>query len=105
MKLVRSLLRLRSLLLIPLALGALASTPADAQPLIIQQAPPAMRYEPMPGARPGYAWDRGNWRWRGNGYVWVPGHWQPVMHRGHWMPGHWQAHGPHWYWVEGRWVR
>ncbi|MGC5702110.1 YXWGXW repeat-containing protein [Pseudomonas sp. NFXW11] len=105
MKLVRSLLRLRTVLLIPLALGALASTPTYAQPLIIQQAPPAVRYEPVPLARPGYAWDRGHWRWHRGGYAWVPGHWQPVMRRGQWVPGHWQARGPNWFWIEGHWVR
>ncbi|SEB71104.1 YXWGXW repeat-containing protein [Pseudomonas saponiphila] len=105
MKLARCLPRLRTLLLIPLAFTALAGSPAFAQTVIIQQAPPPMRYEAPPMARPGYAWDRGHWRWHAGGYVWVPGHWQPVMRRGQWVPGHWQARGPNWYWIEGHWLR
>ncbi|MCU7647580.1 YXWGXW repeat-containing protein [Pseudomonas piscis] len=95
----------RFLLLVPLAFSALASSPSFARTVIIQQAPPPLRYEAAPGARPGYAWDRGHWRWHGRGYAWVPGHWQPVMRRGQWIPGHWQARGPNWYWIEGHWVR
>ncbi len=37
--------------------------------------PPVVRYEPMPGARPGHVWVQGYWNWHGGGYVWVPGHW------------------------------
>ncbi|WP_085579915.1 MULTISPECIES: YXWGXW repeat-containing protein [unclassified Pseudomonas] len=108
MNVVRSLSRWRkALLLVPLTVAALAGTPAFAQPeVIIREAPPPMRVEPMPGARPGYAWDQGHWRWEGRGYAWVPGHWQPVVRHGaRWKPGHWQARGPNWYWVEGHWVR
>lgn len=106
MNVVRPLIKLRHLLLVPLALAALASTPVFAQPeIIIRQAPPHMRMEPVPMARPGYAWDNGHWRWDGRGYVWAPGHWQPMRHNARWMPGHWQARGPNWYWIEGHWVR
>ncbi|OOV90856.1 YXWGXW repeat-containing protein [Pseudomonas sp. MF4836] len=105
MKLARPLLALRHALLIPLALMALASAPSYAQTeVIIRQAPPPMQYERTPGPRPGYAWDRGHWRWSGRGYVWAPGYWQP-MRGARWIPGHWQARGPNWYWKEGHWVR
>jgi WXXGXW repeat (2 copies) len=106
MNVVHPLVKLRHLLLVPLALAALSSTPVFAQTeVIIRQAPPPMRMEPAPGVRPGYAWDQGHWRWDGRGYAWEPGHWQPMRHHSRWMPGHWQARGPNWVWVEGRWVR
>ncbi|MDD1966462.1 YXWGXW repeat-containing protein [Pseudomonas putida] len=105
MRVPRSLARLGYALLIPVALAALASTPSYAQEIIIRQAPPPMRMEPVPGGRPGYAWDRGHWRWEGRGYVWAPGHWQRVRPNARWQPGHWVARGPNWYWIEGRWVR
>lgn len=107
MNVLRSLFKCRqALLLVPLTLAALASTPVFAQPPVyIQQAPPPMRMEVMPGPRPGYVWDQGHWRWEGRGYVWMPGHWQPMRHGAHWRPGHWQARGPNWYWVEGHWAR
>jgi hypothetical protein len=106
MRVPPSLAKLRYALIIPLAVAALASTPVYARTeVIIQQAPPPVRMEPIPGARPGYAWDRGHWRWQGRGYAWVPGHWQPVRRNARWEPGHWEARGPNWYWIEGRWVR
>ncbi|MFJ3486093.1 YXWGXW repeat-containing protein [Pseudomonas sp. NPDC090202] len=106
MSVSRSLAKIRYALIIPLALAALAGTPTFAQAdVIIRQAPPPMRMEPMPGPRHGYAWDRGHWRWDGRGYVWAPGHWQRVRRNAQWQPGHWESRGPNWYWIEGRWVR
>lgn len=102
----RALLTLRHLLLVPLTLAALAATPVFAQSTVfINQAPPPMRMERVPMARPGYVWDQGHWRWAGRGYAWVPGHWQPMMRGGYWRPGHWQARGPNWRWVDGHWAR
>jgi len=36
--------------------------------------PPAVRYETVPAARPGYVWAPGYWDYRGNRHVWVRGH-------------------------------
>jgi hypothetical protein len=105
MRVPRSLAKLRYALLIPVALATLASAPVYAREIIIREAPPPMRMEPVPGARPGYAWDQGHWRWDGRAYVWAPGHWQRMRPNAHWQPGHWVARGPNWYWIEGRWVR
>ena len=106
MSAARSLAKFRYALIIPFALAALASTPTYArEEIIIREAPPPMRVEPVPGPRQGYAWDQGHWRWQHGGYVWVPGHWQPMRDNARWEPGHWEARGPHWYWIEGRWVR
>ncbi|WLI09337.1 MULTISPECIES: YXWGXW repeat-containing protein [Pseudomonas] len=100
------LAKLRCALFAPLAFAAFVSTPAFAQTeVIIREAPPPQRVEMVPVERPGYAWDRGHWRWEGRGYAWVPGHWQPVMRNARWEPGHWEAHGPNWYWREGHWIR
>lgn len=106
MSVVQRLAKLRHVLIIPLALSSLLALPDLAQAeVIIREAPPPMRMEPVPVARPGYAWDRGHWRWAGRGYEWIPGHWQPVMRGARWEPGHWVARGPNWFWVEGHWVR
>ncbi|ARB27177.1 YXWGXW repeat-containing protein [Pseudomonas tolaasii] len=100
-----SLAKLRYALLVPLAFTALVSTPGFAETeVIIRQAPPAERVEVIPAERPGYAWDRGHWRWEGGAYAWVPGHWQPVERNGRWEPGHWESRGPNWYWREGHWI-
>ncbi len=81
------------------------ATSAFAQAVIVAPiAPPAPRYEVVPGPRAGYVWDHGRWRWNHGAYVWVPGHWQPVRVGYHWMPGHWVAHGPNWHWVPGHWA-
>ena len=107
MRSTRPLAKLRhALLLIPLAFATLTSTPTFAQPeIMIREAPPPMRVEGIPMERPGYAWDRGHWRWEGRGYAWVPGHWQRVMRNARWEPGHWEPRGPNWRWVEGHWIR
>ncbi|MDR3411450.1 MAG: YXWGXW repeat-containing protein, partial [Formivibrio sp.] len=83
MTLARYLAKLRYILIIPIALASLASMPSYAHAdVIIRQAPPPMRAEMVPRARPVYVWDQGHWRWAGRGYAWVPGHWRPVMHGG-----------------------
>ncbi|MGV8918912.1 MAG: YXWGXW repeat-containing protein [Pseudomonas sp.] len=106
MRLTSRLAKCRHVLIIPFALAVLASSPAFAQTeVIIRDAPPPMRVEPMPHGRPGYVWDQGHWRNDGRGYVWVPGHWQPEQRGARWAPGHWVARGPNWFWVEGHWKR
>ena len=73
--------------------------------IIIQTAPPAPRYEPIPVAPPGrYAWIPGYWTWGGRGFVWVPGRYSPMAARYNgWIPGHWQSRGHEWFWVPGHW--
>jgi len=105
MSLTSRLAKFRHALIVPIALASLASAPVFAQPQFMQPPPPPMRNEPMPMGRPGFAWDRGHWRWEGRGYGWVPGHWQQMRRNARWEPGHWEARGPQWFWMEGRWVR
>jgi len=85
------------------ALSAMTISIALAQPIII--APPAPRYEVVPAARPGYAWDRGHWRWDHGRYVWFAGRWQPLRAGHHWREGRWDHRGRHWHWVGGGWAR
>ncbi|RFP93325.1 hypothetical protein D0N73_26885, partial [Pseudomonas fluorescens] len=62
---MRTLAQLRYALLIPLAFAALSVPRPFAQTeVIIRQAPPAERVEVIPAERPGYAWDRGHWKWQ-----------------------------------------
>lgn len=58
--------------------------------------PPAVRYEAVPVARPGYVWAPGFWNWNGHRHVWVRGHW--VRER----PGY-VYYAPRWYNDGGRW--
>ena len=78
--------------------------PAAAE-IIIQVAPPAPRYEPIPVAPPGsWAWIPGRWRWGGNAYAWVPGRYMPREQRyAGWVPGHWAPRGGGWTWIGGHW--
>lgn len=52
-------------------------------------APPAPRYEPIPGAR--------------HGRVWVPGHWQPYGSRHNWVAGHWVQQRPGYVYAQPAW--
>jgi WXXGXW repeat (2 copies) len=84
---------------------SLVASISFAQEIIVAPiAPPPPRVEVVPGARPGYAWDHGHWRWDHGQYLWAPGHWQPVRVGYRWVPGHWDQRGPHWRWVEGHWA-
>lgn len=58
--------------------------------------PPAVRYEAVPAARPGYVWAPGYWDWRGNRHVWVRGHY--VRER----PGY-VYYAPRWSYSNGGW--
>jgi hypothetical protein len=91
--------------LLSAGIASLAVSAAFAQAVIVAPyGPPPPRAEVMPGARPGYVWDKGHWRWDHGQYVWIPGHWQPVRVGYHWVPGHWVQRGPNWHWVEGHWA-
>jgi WXXGXW repeat (2 copies) len=104
---MRSIMKLRLLLAQAalVAAGAITVATASAQVVVVApNAPPAMRYEPVPPARAGYVWDRGHWRWDHGQYVWNPGHWQAERIGYHWIPGHWIARGGAWRWAPGHWA-
>jgi hypothetical protein len=78
---------------------------AEAVKLVVREAPPAVRVEPVPAPRPGYQWVGGHWDWRGSKYVWETGTW--VKER----PGYvytaptWVEVNGHWERREARWAR
>lgn len=73
--------------------------------LDIRVGPPALRYEAVPAARPGYVWAPGYWDRRGNRHVWSNGSW--VRER----PGYvytqptWVNHGGRYHFYRGAWAR
>ncbi len=82
-----------------LACATLAALPAYAQTelsIVISNAPPPLRYESLPAARPGYVWAPGYWRWNGHRHLWRSGHWER-LHRGA------QYYAPAWREERGSW--
>jgi hypothetical protein len=96
-------------LLLGLSMAAsaiIAPTVASAGILIdVDVAPPPMRVEVVPEARPGFVWAGGFWEWRDGAHVWVPGHWIGERRGWHWAPDHWVQQGPHWHHERGHWER
>lgn len=90
------------------AFGAVATAAvytAAAVAIIAATAPPPMRVEVVPEARPGYVWVRGHWTYQHGQYVWRPGYWQVqrvgyVYHPGRWV----QLADGRWQWYPGQWV-
>jgi len=100
-----------STLLVAVALVA-SALPAAAQvsvninvPGLIQVAPPAPRYEPMPGPRAGQIWVPGHWQWNERAYVWRSGYWQAARPDYAYAPGRWVQADGGWRWMEGNWRR
>jgi hypothetical protein len=72
-------MKMRKLLLATAAVASLAGLSSAAQArtdvgVYLNFAPPAVRYEPVPAVRVGYAWVPGYWDWRANRHYWVAGH-------------------------------
>ena len=99
-------------LLAPVALLALISAPALAQPAppslqirIAQSAPPRVRHERIP-TRPDRdsVWIKGYWHWEGSRWDWVNGRWERPEQRSHrWVAPRyvregkaWRYEPPHW---------
>lgn len=92
---------MRKLILSAMVVSAIAATAATkpvhaATEIYVNVPPPAVRYEAVPRARPGYVWAPGYWDYRGTRHVWVRGHW--VRER----PGY-VYYAPRWYNDGGRW--
>ncbi len=83
-----------------LSMGAAMTIPttAQAQPVVIQVAPPPPRAERVPPPRHGYVWAPGHYEWRGGRHVWVRG----VYVRA--RPGY-AYRAPEWRENNGRWDR
>ena len=79
----------RKLLLAALAASSMALLPLPAAAqvgLYLDIAPPAPRYEVVPGPRAGYVWQPGYWHWRDGRHVWRKGHWVRVRPGMYWHP-------------------
>jgi hypothetical protein len=70
----------------------------------VRVAPPPVRVEPVPAARPGWVWTGGYWRWSGRRYVWVPGAWVGARPGYVYRPARWAAAGGGWVFVPAGWV-
>ena len=82
-------------------LGA-AALPAHAN-VYVSVAPPPLRAEVVPAARPGYVWAPGYWNWNGRRHVWSGGTWVRerrgyAYHRREWVQndGRWVMRGGGW---------
>jgi hypothetical protein len=96
---------LRPFIASALIVAALAGMAPAAEAAVVVVAPPAVRVEPVPAARPGWVWAPGYWRWSGHRHVWVAGSW--VRARPGWVyhPAVWVQRGNGWYLQPGRWTR
>ncbi len=91
-----------------IALLALCAVSAPVQAgttatLVIQTAPPPLRYEVLPPARPGKVWVPGHWEWRGDQYVWVNGYWIKSRPGYVYSPPVWVEINGQWHWRQGGW--
>ena len=91
--------KLQKLLIAGLVAGSFGSiaAPAMADTVIIRQAPPPPRSEPIPQARRGYVWAPGHWEYRHGRYVWQRGTWLRERHG-------YAYNAPNWVERDGRWV-
>ena len=68
-------------------------------------APPAARYEPVPGPRHGYIWSPGYWNAKGKKHVWQNGHWERQRAGQHWSQSTWTQHDSGWQLQRGHWQK
>lgn len=73
-----------------LAAALSASALPAASAVIVEVAPPPLRYEVVPAPRAGW--------------VWVPGYWEWRRHRHYWVAGHWVRHRPGYVYAPARWI-
>jgi YXWGXW repeat-containing protein len=91
-------------LMVAASFGAIAVPAAQAE-IIVQVAPPADRYERVPGPRRGYVWEGGHWRWNGHRHVWVRGHWERNRHGYVYVAPRWEERDGRWVYNARRWDR
>jgi hypothetical protein len=68
------------------------------------EAPPALKQEAAPAARPGFVWVAGEWDWKNGKYEWVSGHWEREQTGKQWRPSRWEQKDNRWTRVAGGWV-
>jgi hypothetical protein len=76
------------------------------QPVLMQPAPPAPMYEPVPAPREGLIWAPGHYTWDNGRYVWQSGRWIASRPGFAWQAAHWEQRADgSWYLVGGHWVQ
>ena len=85
-------------------LPALAATNVD---IYVNTAPPAPRYEAVPGPRRGYVWAPGYWQWnkKRHRHVWVAGHWEKARRGYVYRTPEWTERDGRWHYRASRWDR
>ena len=85
---------------------AASAMPATARTdIVVNVAPPPLRYEVVPAPRVGYVWVPGYWEWRRHRHVWIAGHW--TRHRPGYVyaPAAWVERDNRWHYRGPRWDR
>lgn len=95
--------RIFPLAVIAIAIGACAPDREYYVYHEVNTAPPPVRYEAVPVARPGYVWSPGYWGWEDGRYGWVEGSWLEERPGYVWVPARWEQHEDRWHFEPGRW--
>jgi hypothetical protein len=97
----------KQILIASFVASAFAVVPATSisRTIVITQAPPPPRDEPMPAARRGQEWAPGHWVWRNGQHVWVSGKWLRERRGSHWVPDQGVERNGRWHLVAGHWAR
>ena len=90
------------------AIGAAAIMPSSAIAQVnvnitLGEAPPPLRFEPVPAPRSGYLWAPGYWGYDGGRYVWTAGHWERTRLNYDYARPEWREEGGKWRFVKGGW--
>jgi hypothetical protein len=92
--------------LVSASMLSVAPLPAAAEVgIYVDVAPPAARYEIVPEARHGYAWQPGYWDYRYNRHHWVKGTWVRERQGYYYHPTRWVQDNGRWHLVRGNWGR
>lgn len=71
--------------------------------VVVGNAPPPVRYERVPNARHGYAWQAGYWSWNGYKHQWKKGHWERNRSGHYYQQSKWQETNEGWRLNHGGW--
>lgn len=85
------------------AFGSVA-VPASAA-VVVNVAPPPLRSEVVPRARPGYVWVGGHWGWRNHKHRWIKGTWLRERRGFRYDQPAWVERDGRWQMVSGNWRR